>query len=65
MQRLTATQAQEKLRLNDNCFKADLLPLVDLLEAQAVSQQSVALVEAKAEYRIAEAALVRATGEQQ
>ena len=63
MQRLTATQAQENLRLNDNCFKADLLPLVDLLEAQAVSQQSVALVEAKAEYRIAEAALVRATSE--
>ncbi|AMJ67750.1 hypothetical protein AXW84_21745 [Hymenobacter sp. PAMC 26628] len=64
LQRLTVTQAQENLRLNNNRFQAGLLTLVDLLEAQAVSQQAAAaLVDAQAEYRIAEAALTRATGE--
>ncbi|WP_375417159.1 TolC family protein [uncultured Hymenobacter sp.] len=64
LQRLTVAQAQENLRLNDNRFRAGLLSLVDLLEAQTISQRAAAeLVDAKAEYRIAEAALVQATGE--
>jgi outer membrane protein TolC len=65
LQRLTVTQAQENLRLNDNRFRAGLLSLVDLLEAQTLSQRAAAeLVSAKAEYRIAEATLAQATGEQ-
>ncbi|MBC6611116.1 TolC family protein [Hymenobacter sp. BT507] len=65
LQRLTVAQAAENLRLNDNRFRAGLLSLVDLLQAQTVSQQAAAaLVEAQAEYRMAEAALARATGEQ-
>ena len=57
-------QAQENLRLNDNRYRAGLLTLVDLLEAQTLSQRAAAdLVDAKAEYRIAEAALAQATGE--
>ncbi|OGX82121.1 TolC family protein [Hymenobacter coccineus] len=64
LQTLTVAQAQENLRLNDNRFKAGLLSLVDLLEAQTLSQRAAAdLVDAKAEYRIAEAALTQATGE--
>lgn len=64
LQRLTVAQAQENLRLNDNRFRAGLLSLVDLLEAQTISQRAAAeLVGAKAEYRIAEAALVQAAGE--
>jgi len=65
LQRLTVAQAQENQRLNENRFRAGLLSLVDLLEAQTVTQQAAAaLVDAKAEYRIAEAALAKATGEQ-
>jgi len=65
LQTLTVTQAQENLRLNDNRFKAGLLSLVDLLEAQTLSQRAAAeLVDAKAEYRIAEAALTQAIGQQ-
>ncbi|WP_223649549.1 TolC family protein [Hymenobacter psoromatis] len=64
LQRLSVEQAQENQRLNDNRFHAGLLALPDLLEAQTVTQQAAAaLVDAKAEYRIAEAALVKATGE--
>ena len=64
LQRLTVAQAQENLRLNNNRFQAGLLSLVDLLEAQTISQQAAAaLVEAKAEYRVAEAALAQATGQ--
>ncbi|UOG73350.1 TolC family protein [Hymenobacter tibetensis] len=65
LQRLTLTQAQENLRLNDNRFRAGLLPLVDLLEAQTLSQRAATeLLDAKVEYRVAEAALAQATGEQ-
>ena len=65
LQTLTVAQAQENLRLNDNRFRAGLLSLVDLLEAQTLSQRAAAeLVDAKADYRIAEAALGQATGEQ-
>jgi outer membrane protein TolC len=64
LQALTVTQAQENLRLNDNRFRAGLLSLVDLLDAQTLSQRAAAeLVEAKAEYRLAEAALTQAIGE--
>jgi len=64
LQALTVTQAQENLRLNDNRFRAGLLSLVDLLDAQTLSQRAAAeLVDAKAEYRIAEAALLQAIGE--
>ncbi len=66
LQRLSVTQAQENLRLNDNRYRAGLLSLVDLLEAQTLSQRAAAdLVDAQAEYRIAEAALTRATGARQ
>ncbi len=65
LQRLSVAQAQENQRLNDNRFRAGLLSLTDLLEAQTVTQQAAAaLADAKAEYRIAEAALAQATGEQ-
>ncbi len=65
LQALTVAQAQENLRLNDNRFRAGLLSLVDLLEAQTLSQRAAAdLVDAKADYRIAEAALAQAMGEQ-
>ena len=64
LQTLMVAQTQENLRLNDNRFKAGLLSLVDLLEAQSLSQRAAAeLVDAKASYRIAEAALEQATGE--
>ena len=63
LQTLTVAQAQENLRLNDNRFRAGLLSLVDLLQAQAVSQRAAAeLVDAQASYRIAEAALGQAVG---
>ena len=63
LQTLTVAQAQENLRLNDNRFQAGLLSLVDLLQAQTVSQRAAAeLVDAQASYRIAEAALAQATG---
>ena len=63
LQTLTVAQAQENLRLNDNRFRAGLLSLVDLLQAQTVSQRAAAeLVDAQASYRIAEAALAQATG---
>ncbi len=64
LQTLTVAQAQENRRLNDNRFRAGLLSLVDLLDAQTLSQRAAAeLVDAKADYRIAEAALGQATGE--
>ena len=64
LQTLTVAQTQENLRLNDNRFPAGLLSLVDLLQAQVLNQRAAAeLVDAKASYRIAEAALGQATGE--
>lgn len=65
LQLLTVAQAQESLRLNENRFQTGLLSLVDLLAAQTLGQRVAAeLVAAKADYRIAEAALAQAIGEQ-
>ena len=64
LQALTVVQAQENLRLNDNRFRAGLLSLVDLLDAQTLGLRAATeLVDAKTDYRIAEAALARAIGE--
>ncbi|MFD2574569.1 TolC family protein [Spirosoma soli] len=62
---LTVAQAQENLRLNENRFQAGLLSLVDLLAAQTLAQRVASeLVAAKADYRIAQASLAQAIGEQ-
>nr|WP_298935653.1 TolC family protein [uncultured Dyadobacter sp.] len=64
LSRASVLQAEENLRLSNDRFEAGTVTGQDVLEAQTLWQQATSsIIDAKVEYRVNEAALLKALGE--